>query len=92
MKSLLCFSVSDRVAEPKLFISDPDPTWSVISHPDPTQGSFQNRILVCEIYVKFSHLKSEWTLKGHFSEEIELFMLNIVFLSLHLSFNRPTHQ
>jgi len=42
--------------------------------------------------VKFLHLKSEFTLKGHFCAEIELFMLNIVFLSLHLSFKRPDPQ
>jgi len=87
-----------RVADPKLLISDPDldpdPTWRVISDPDPdpAQGSFPIRILVCEIFVKFSYLKSECTFKGHFCAEIKLFMLEIVFLSLHLSFKRPDPQ
>ena len=27
---------STNVADPKLLISDPDPTWRVISNPDPT--------------------------------------------------------
>jgi len=82
-----------RVADLKLLISDPDldPTWGVISDPDqdPSLGSFRIRILVCEIFVKFSHFKSEFTFEGHFCAEIELFMLKIVFLSLHLFFKRP---
>jgi len=36
--------------------------------------------------VKFSHLKSECTLKRHFCAKIELFVLKMVFLSLYLSF------
>jgi len=58
--------------------------------------SFQIRIrigiLVCEIFVKFSNLKSECTFKGHFCAEIELFMLKIVFISLHLFFKKPDPQ
>ena len=57
-------------------ISDPDldPTWRVIADldPDPARGSFRIRILVCEIFVKYSHLKSECTFKGHLCAEIEL--------------------
>jgi len=53
----------DRVADPKLLIMDPDldPTWRVISDPDPAPGSFRIRIqiLVCEIFVKFPHFKLE---------------------------------
>jgi len=70
-----------RVADPKLLISDPDPdpTGRVISDPDldPAPGSFWIwiRILVSEIFVKLSHLKSECTLKGHFCTEIKLFVL-----------------
>jgi len=83
-----------RVADPKLLISDPDldPSWRVISDPDPARGSFRIRILVCEIFVKFSNLKSKCTFKGYSCAEIELFMLKIVFLSLHLSFKRPDPQ
>jgi len=87
------------VADLKLFISDPDPdpTWRVISDPDPDSdpapGSFlirvRIRILICDMFVKFLHLKSVSTFKGHFWAEIELFMLKLVFLSLHLSFKRP---
>ena len=72
-----------RVADPKLLISDPDPTWRVILDLYPAHGSFRIRIwiLVCEIFVKFLHLKSECTFKGHFCAEIELFMLNSVFIT-----------
>jgi hypothetical protein len=50
-----------RVADPKLIILDPDPdlTWRVILDPDPDLRSFRIRILVCEIFSKFSHLKTE---------------------------------
>jgi len=64
----------------KLLISDPDSSWRVISDPDPDPDpdpdlalrSFRIRILilVCEIFVKFSLLKSECTSKGHFCAEI----------------------
>jgi len=69
---------SSRVADPKLFLSDPDPdpTKRVISDPDLAHGSFRIWILVCEIFVKFSN-KSECTFKGHFCAEIKLFMLKI---------------
>jgi len=101
-KKNLILRVQTRVADPKLLISDPDPdpdpTWRVISNPDPepdpARESFWIRIwiLVCEIIVKFSHLKSECTFKGIFCAEIKLFMLKTVFLSLHLSFKRPDPQ
>jgi len=81
-----------RVADPKLLISDPDPTWRVISDldPDPAHGSFRIRIgiLVCEIFVKFSHFKSKCTFKGHLCAEIELFILKI----MNFSFKRPDPQ
>ena len=64
------------VADSKLLISDPDASWRVISDPDPdpARGSFRIRIRIldCEIFVNFSHLKSECTFKGHFCAEIEL--------------------
>jgi len=37
----------------------------------------------------FRILKSECTFKGHFCAEIELLMLNLLFLSLQLFFKRP---
>jgi len=71
----------NRVADPKLLISvlDPDPTWWVISYPDPACRSFGIWILVCELFMKFLHLKLECTFLGHFCAEIKLFMLKIVF-------------
>jgi len=74
-------TLASRVSDQKLLISDPDPTWRVISDPDldPARGSVRIQILVCEIFVKFSHLKSECTCKGHFCAEIEYFILKIVF-------------
>jgi len=85
-----------RVADPKLLILDPDPTWRVISDPEPdlAHRSFQirMRILVCEFVMKVLHFMSACTFKGHFCARIELFMLKIVFLSLHLSFKRPDPQ
>ena len=44
-------------SETTVLISDLDPTRRVISDPDPARGSFWIRILVCEIFVKFLHLK-----------------------------------
>jgi len=49
--------------------------------PDPVRWSIRIRIriLVCEIFVKFSNTKSECTFKGHFCAEIDIFMWKIVF-------------
>ena len=81
---------------PKLLISDLDPNSRVIldldPDPDPARWSFQIQTLVCDIFVIFSHSKSECTFKGHFCAEIELFMLKIVYLSLDFSFKRPDPQ
>ena len=38
--------------------ANPDPTWRVISDPDPASGYFWIPILVCEMFVKFSHIKT----------------------------------
>ena len=69
---------------------NPDPTWRVISDPDPDPAlrSFRIRILVCEF---FALLKSDCKFNGHFCAEIELFRLNLVFLSLHFS-SRGLHD
>jgi len=86
--------INCRVADPKLLIADPDPTWKVISDPDPdpARRSFRIRILDCEIFVIFWHLKSECRFKGHFCAALKLLMLKMVFLSLHLFFKRPDPQ
>jgi len=63
------------VEDPNLLISDPDPTWQVITNPDldptwrvitdPDQDptwrviSEPDQDPCCEIFVKFLHLKSE---------------------------------
>jgi hypothetical protein len=80
-----------RIADPKLLILDPDldPTWRVILDPDPARRSFWFQILVCEI---FTFKVGMYTLRSFFCAEIELFVLKIVFLSLHLSFKRPDPQ
>jgi len=87
-------AISSRVADPKLLISDtdPDPTWRVILDLDPARWSFRIQILVCENFAKFFHLKSECTFKGHLCAEIKLFMLKIVFSSMHLFFKKPDPQ
>jgi len=88
--------IETRAADPKLLISDPDPTWRVISDPDPDPARWSFRIwiqiqipiLPVKFFVKFSNLKSECTFKGHFCAEIQLFMLKIVFLSLQLFYEK----
>ena len=64
-----------RVADLKVLISDQDS--------DPALGSLwiRIRILAVEIFVKFTHLKSECTFKWYFCAEIELCVENSVLIT-----------
>jgi len=61
------------VADPKLLISDPDPTWRVLSDPDPTFQVVSDPDSWPKKFVKFACLKSECRSKILLCAKIKLF-------------------